>query len=121
MIGSGSQVIAVSEQEIVDVKALIGRDGIGCRPASATTVAGIRKLMAAGFIYREESIVAVLTGHILKDPDSVSYYHRGTLSLGLDATDRKAESRPMLSELANRARSQHGSISAKRAKASAPP
>lgn len=74
------QIIAVSEQEIADAKAIIGRDGIGCEPASATTVAGIRKLVAAIHIRPEESVVAVLTGHVLKDPDYVSHYHRGTLS-----------------------------------------
>jgi len=95
VIRSRGQVIAVSEQEIADAKAMIGRDGIGCEPASATTVAGIRKLVALGFIRREESIVAVLTGHLLKDPDYVSHYHRGTLSLGLNAKDRKTESQPI--------------------------
>ena len=84
MIRSHGQVISVSEQEIADAKAMIGRDGVGCEPASATTVAGIRKLTAAGFIGREESVVAVLTGHLLKDPDYVSQYHRDTLSLGSD-------------------------------------
>jgi threonine synthase len=75
------QVMAVSEQEIADAKAMVGRDGVGCEPASATTVAGIRKLVAAGHIRPEESVVAVLTGHVLKDPDYVSNYHRGTLAL----------------------------------------
>ena len=75
------QVIAVTEQEIADAKAMVGRDGVGCEPASATTVAGIRKLVAAGHIRPEESVVAVLTGHVLKDPDYVSNYHRGTLAL----------------------------------------
>ena len=73
-------IITVSEQEIADAKAIIGRDGIGCEPASATTVAGIRKLTASGRIHAAESVVAVLTGHVLKDPDYVSNYHRGTLS-----------------------------------------
>jgi threonine synthase len=89
VIRSHGQVISVSEQEIADAKAMIGRDGIGCEPASATTVAGIRKLAAAGFIRREESVVAILTGHLLKDPDYVSHYHRGTLSLRPDAKDRR--------------------------------
>ena len=84
MLGTHGQVITVSEQEIADAKAMIGRDGIGCEPASATTVAGIRKLVAAGHIGREESVIAVLTGHLLKDPDYVSHYHRGTLSLGAE-------------------------------------
>jgi threonine synthase len=95
VIRSKGQVIPVSEQEIADAKAMIGRDGIGCEPASATTVAGIRKLAATGFIRREESIVAVLTGHLLKDPDYVSHYHQGTSSLGPDAKDRTAMSQPI--------------------------
>ncbi len=60
---------------------MVGRDGIGCEPASATTVAGIRRLVATGHIRPDESVVAVLTGHVLKDPDYVSNYHRGTLAL----------------------------------------
>ena len=81
VLESGGEVLAVSEQEIADAKAIIGRDGVGCEPASATTVAGIRRLVAAQLIRREESVVAVLTGHVLKDPDYVSHYHRGTLAL----------------------------------------
>jgi threonine synthase len=81
VLQSGGQVLAVSEQEIADAKAIIGRDGIGCEPASATTVAGIRRLTASKIICHGESVVAVLTGHLLKDPDYVSHYHRGTLSL----------------------------------------
>ncbi|HVF22964.1 MAG TPA: threonine synthase, partial [Pyrinomonadaceae bacterium] len=68
---SGGCVITVSEQEIADAKATIGRDGIGCEPASATTVAGIRKLVTEGFIKKDERVVAVLTGHLLKDTDYV--------------------------------------------------
>ncbi|MGA8221756.1 MAG: threonine synthase [Candidatus Acidiferrales bacterium] len=81
VLRSGGQIITVSEQEIADAKAMIGRDGIGCEPASATTVAGIRKLVAVGHIRRDESVVAVLTGHVLKDPGYVADYHRGTLAL----------------------------------------
>jgi threonine synthase len=81
VLQSGGQVLAVSEQEIADAKAIIGRDGIGCEPASATTVAGIRRLAASRIIRHGESVVAVLTGHLLKDPDYASHYHRGTLSL----------------------------------------
>jgi len=68
-------VITVTEQEIADAKAIIGRDGVGCEPASATTVAGIRKLR----INENESVVAVLTGHVLKDTDYVIKYHNGSL------------------------------------------
>jgi threonine synthase len=76
---SGGHVITVSEQEIADAKATIGRDGVGCEPASATTVAGIRKLAGDGVIGKDESVVAVLTGHVLKDTDYVIKYHSQTL------------------------------------------
>ncbi len=81
VLRSQGQIITVTEQEIADAKAIIGRDGIGCEPASATTVAGIKKLVAAGHIDPQEEVVAVLTGHVLKDPDYVGHYHRGTLSI----------------------------------------
>ncbi len=82
VLRSGGSVLAVSEQEIADAKAIIGRDGIGCEPASATTVAGIRRMVASANIGRGDSVVAVLTGHVLKDPDYVNRYHHGTLALG---------------------------------------
>ena len=72
-------VITVTEQEIADAKAVIGRDGIGCEPASATTVAGIKKLVSAGTIDDHETVVAVLTGHLLKDTDYAMKYHNQTL------------------------------------------
>jgi threonine synthase len=89
VLRSGGKIISVSEQEIADAKAIIGRDGIGCEPASATTLAGIKKLVAAGHIRRAESVIAVLTGHVLKDPDYVSAYHRGTLAL--DSSQKSGE------------------------------
>lgn len=75
-------VTKVSEQEIADAKAIIGRDGIGSEPASATTVAGLRKLMVEGTdepIDAEEDVVVLLTGHVLKDPDYTVRYHLGEL------------------------------------------
>jgi threonine synthase len=77
---SDGRVVTVTEQEIADAKAIIGRDGIGCEPASATTVAGIRNLVRDGFIKRDESVVAVLTGHVLKDTDYVIKYHQQRLT-----------------------------------------
>jgi len=76
---SGGTVEKVTEQEIADAKAIIGRCGIGCEPASAATLAGIRKLTAAGVIAAEADVVAVLTGNLLKDPDYIHRYHTGTL------------------------------------------
>jgi threonine synthase len=77
---SEGEVEQVTEQEIADAKAMIGRDGIGCEPASAVTLAGIKKMVAAGSIKPDEEVVAVLTGHVLKDPDYTVNYHAGTLS-----------------------------------------
>ena len=76
---TGGSVITVTEQEIADAKAVIGRDGIGCEPASATTVAGIRKLVSERAIKEDETVVAVLTGHLLKDTDYVMKYHSDSL------------------------------------------
>ena len=72
----------VSEQEIADGKAIIGRDGIGCEPASAATLAGIKRLAATGIIERDSDVVAVLTGNLLKDPNYTVDYHTGTLGIG---------------------------------------
>ena len=76
---TNGRVVAVSEQEIADAKAIIGRDGIGCEPASATTVAGIKRLVASEVIQPDETVVAVLTGHLLKDTDYATKYHSETL------------------------------------------
>ena len=76
---SNGVVESVTEQEIADAKAQVGLCGIGCEPASAATLAGIRKLTAAGVIRRDADVVAVLTGHVLKDPDYIFKYHTGQL------------------------------------------
>jgi threonine synthase len=76
---SGGTVERVSEQEIADAKAQIGLCGIGCEPASAATLAGIRKLTSRGVIDRGADVVAVLTGNLLKDPDYIYRYHTGQL------------------------------------------
>jgi len=91
VLESRGQIISVSEQQIADAKAMVGRDGVGCEPASATTIAGIRKLAATGHIRRTDSVVAFLTGHLLKDADYVSHYHRGTLSLAAETESEPAQ------------------------------
>ncbi len=78
---SNGTVEKVTEQEISDAKATIGLCGIGCEPASAATLAGVRKLVAAGTIRRDADVVAVLTGNVLKDPDYVYQYHTGVLKM----------------------------------------
>ncbi len=76
---SGGVVEKVTEQEIADAKAVIGRAGIGCEPASAATLAGLKKLTAQGTVRHDQEVVAVLTGHLLKDPDYIYRYHTGQL------------------------------------------
>ena len=76
---SGGLVETVTEQEIADAKAVVGQCGIGCEPASAATLAGIRKLVMAGEMTSGEDVVAVLTGNILKDSDYAYQYHTGVL------------------------------------------
>jgi threonine synthase len=60
----------VTDAEIMQAKREIDALGIGCEPASAATLAGVKKLKAAGVMRDEERIVCVLTGHILKDPEA---------------------------------------------------
>ena len=79
VLTSGGVVEKVTEQEIADAKAVIGHCGIGCEPASAATLAGIRKLTRAGTIAAGADVVAVLTGNVLKDPDYIHRYHTGKL------------------------------------------
>lgn len=73
-------VASVTDQEIMDAKALIDAVGIGCEPASACSVAGTRKLAEQGIIQTDETVVSVLTGHLLKDPDATIGYHQNTLN-----------------------------------------
>jgi threonine synthase len=68
-----------SEQEIALAKAEIGAEGIGCEPASAVTLAGLKKLVAQGRVTPEERVVLLLTGHTLKDSQYTIDYHRGEL------------------------------------------
>lgn len=89
VLASGGTVMSVSEQEMADAKAIIGREGVGCEPASASTVAGIRRLVADGFIGPDEEVVAVLTGHILKDTDYAIKYHQQKLFSDNDATSKR--------------------------------
>ena len=68
-------VTAVSDAAILEAKAVVDGAGIGCEPASAAAAAGVRHLVAQGVIRPGERVVAVLTGHLLKDPDAITQYH----------------------------------------------
>jgi threonine synthase len=79
-------VTQVSDQEIMDAKAKVDAAGIGCEPASAAAVAGTRRMVREGVIGKSDRVVAILTGHILKDPGSTVDYHTGTDASGLVGT-----------------------------------
>ena len=64
---SNGLVEEVTDAEILAAKTIIDRSGLGCEPASAATLAGIRKLVGRGVMKRDESVVGVLTGNLLKD------------------------------------------------------
>jgi threonine synthase len=69
---TGGTAVSVSDAEILAMqKALASREGIGVEPASAASVAGVRRMAKEGIIDRDERVVCVVTGHLLKDPETV--------------------------------------------------
>ena len=88
---TGGWCLDVSEAEIAIAKAELGAEGLGCEPASAVTLAGLKKLRARGDVAAADSVVLLLTGHTLKDADYTIDFHRGTLLTGEEAAGREAE------------------------------
>ncbi len=86
---SDGVVERVTEQEIADAKAIIGADGIGCEPASAATLAGIKRLAASGIIEESANVIAVLTGNLLKDSTYTIGYHTDSLSIQSDGVSNQ--------------------------------
>ncbi|HEX7103956.1 MAG TPA: threonine synthase [Nitrolancea sp.] len=84
-------VEAVSDTELLDAKAMIDRAGIGCEPASATTLAGLRKLVQAGTIAPNAFVAGILTGNLMKDTETVIEYH-----LGAGSDERPLANKPVL-------------------------
>jgi threonine synthase len=69
---TGGTAAAVTDAEIIAMQRDLARkEGIGVEPASAASVAGVRKLAASGIIDPSECVVCVVTGHLLKDPETV--------------------------------------------------
>jgi threonine synthase len=79
IIETNGWVSMATDQAIMDAKAQIDASGIGCEPASAATIAGVRQLVQEGVIAPEAEVVCVLTGHVLKDPQIVIDYHSKSL------------------------------------------
>jgi threonine synthase len=69
-------VRAVSDEDICDAKAVVGKYGLGCEPASAASIAGLKQLRAEGVIEPDARVACVLTGHPLKDPNVTVNYHK---------------------------------------------
>jgi threonine synthase len=93
-------VTAVSDEEIMDAKSVIDRSGVGCEPASACSLAGVRKLRQMGVIAATDSVVGILTGHLLKDAETaLSVAHtRGGGVCSLDISDSLEPLRQLLNE-----------------------
>jgi len=68
-------VVQASDKEMLDARAIVGRNGFGCELASAATIAGIKQLVSEDRIQPDETVVGILTGHMLKDPDTIIQYH----------------------------------------------
>jgi threonine synthase len=83
-------VRSVSDQEILDAKAQVGRGGFGCEPASAASVAGARLLRREGVIAPSDRVVCILTAHQLKDPTATVAYHSGVGREELERHDVRA-------------------------------
>ncbi|QDX40229.1 threonine synthase [Salarchaeum sp. JOR-1] len=64
--------VAVGDDEITDAQRALAREGVGVEPASAASIAGVRKLREAGEIDADEQVVCLTTGHLLKDPDAAA-------------------------------------------------
>lgn len=88
---SGGWCLDVTEAEIAIAKAELGTEGLGCEPASAVTLAGLKKLCAEGKIASSETVVLVLTGHTLKDADYTIEFHKGTLLKEDEVVGQKAK------------------------------
>ncbi|NOZ83094.1 MAG: threonine synthase [Euryarchaeota archaeon] len=69
---SGGCAESVSDAEILEAQRVLARcEGVGVEPASAASVAGLRKLVEMGEVDRSERVVCVTTGHALKDPEII--------------------------------------------------
>ena len=88
---TGGWCLDVSEAEIAVAKAELGAEGLGCEPASAVTLAGLKKLRAQGKVAASDTVVLLLTGHTLKDADYTINFHRGTLLADNEAAGHQAE------------------------------
>ncbi|MEE6210652.1 threonine synthase [Salarchaeum sp. III] len=69
---TGGTAVAVEDDEITAAQRALAGEGVGVEPASAASIAGVRKLREAGEIDADEQVVCLTTGHLLKDPDAAA-------------------------------------------------
>jgi threonine synthase len=69
---TGGTAVGVSDDEITDAQRSLAGEGVGVEPASAASIAGLRKLRDRGEIDDDEQVVCLTTGHLLKDPDAAA-------------------------------------------------
>ncbi|SFR86182.1 threonine synthase [Halomicrobium zhouii] len=69
---TGGTAVAVSDEEITSAQRDLAEEGVGVEPASAASVAGLRKLREQGVVDSDENVVCLTTGHLLKDPDAAA-------------------------------------------------
>ncbi len=67
---TGGTAVAVSESEIVRAQRDLAESGVGVEPASACSLAGLRKLREHGTVGADEHVVCLTTGHLLKDAEA---------------------------------------------------
>jgi threonine synthase len=91
-------VLSVSDAELLEAKAAIDASGVGCEPASAASLAGLRRLVREGTIAPRARVVAILTGHILKDPGLLLRYHQ-EMDPPPPGANRPIEIQPTLADL----------------------
>ena len=85
------------DTDILDAKAVVGTEGVGCEPASAASVAGLKKLVEEGVVDRDARVACVLTGHLLKAPEATIGYHAqdGSLEEKYGITDGRFPNGPV--------------------------
>jgi threonine synthase len=69
---TGGTAVAVTDEEITRAQRDLAGEGVGVEPASAASLAGLRKIRERGAVDDEEAVVCLTTGHLLKDPDAAA-------------------------------------------------
>ena len=88
---SGGLIEAVTDEEILAAQSDVARlEGIFCEPASAAGVAGVRRLVSERRLTRDATLVCILTGHGLKDPDAVQPEEGSLRTVAADAASIRA-------------------------------